>query len=88
MEWKLNYGSTGMSMNNQKRTIFVLVSLVASMTIGALLLMALDQQTPSSGAYSLASYLRLDPIENATDHRDRYRLEIGGGSRDDRSSRA
>lgn len=65
MEWKLNYGSTGMSMNNQKRTVFVLVSLVASMTIGALLLMALDQQTPSSGAYSLASYLRLDPIENA-----------------------
>lgn len=65
MEWKLNYGSTGMRVNNQKRTIFVLISLVAAMTVGALVLMALDQQTPSAGAYSLASYLRLDPIENA-----------------------
>ena len=33
------------------------------MTVGALLLMVLDQQSPSGGAYSLASYLRLDPVE-------------------------
>ncbi len=33
------------------------------MTIGALVLMALDHQGPSAGAYSLSSYLRLDPVE-------------------------
>jgi hypothetical protein len=54
-----------MGMNNQKRTFFVLASLVASMTVGALLLMVLDQQNPTAGAYSLASYLRLDPVEDA-----------------------
>ena len=51
-------------MHSQKRTFFVLASLVASMTLGAFLLMTLDQQSPSGGAYSLASYLRLDPVEN------------------------
>lgn len=65
MKWKLTYGCTGMGMNNQKRTFFVLASLVASMTLGAALLMALDQKNPTGGAYSLASYLRLDPIEDA-----------------------
>lgn len=65
MKWKVAYGCTGMGMNKQKRTFFVLASLVASMTVGALVLMALDQQNPTAGAYSLASYLRLDPIENA-----------------------
>ena len=54
-----------MGMTNQKRTVFVLGSLLATMTMGALLLMALDQQTPTGGAYSLASYLRLDPVEDA-----------------------
>ncbi len=65
MERRLNKQGTGKGMNKQKRTLFVVISLVASMTIGALFLMALDPQIPSGGAYSLASYLRLDPVENA-----------------------
>jgi len=53
-------------MTDKARTARVLVGLVASMTIGGLALMALDSQKPAGGAYSLASYLRLDPIEKAT----------------------
>ncbi len=34
------------------------------MTIGALVLMALDSDHPITGAYSLSSYLRLDPAED------------------------
>jgi hypothetical protein len=50
-------------MANQ-RNITVLFSLIASMTIGALVLMALDHNGPSAAAaYSLSSYLRLDPVE-------------------------
>ena len=63
MEWTSSYGCTGKRMNTHKRTFFVVASLVASMTVGALILMALDQQRPLVGAYSLASYLRLDPVE-------------------------
>ena len=47
----------------RNRNIAVFFSLVASMTIGALVLMALDHNGPSAGAYSLSSYLRLDPVE-------------------------
>jgi len=65
MRWTSFHGRTGMGMSRQNRTFFVWVSLVASMTIAGFLLMLLDQQTPVTGAYSLASYLRLDPIENA-----------------------
>ncbi|HOQ05007.1 MAG TPA: hypothetical protein PKY88_07340 [Anaerohalosphaeraceae bacterium] len=65
MRWKSWNERTGMGMNRRNRTFFVWVSLVASMTIAGLLLMALDQKTPMTGAYSLASYLRLDPIEKA-----------------------
>lgn len=54
-----------MGMDRKNRTFFVWISLLASMTIAGLLLMVLDQQKPITGAYSLASYLRLDPIENA-----------------------
>lgn len=50
-------------MAGQNRNITVLFSLIASMTIGALVLMALDHNPPSAGAYSLSSYLRLDPVE-------------------------
>jgi hypothetical protein len=35
------------------------------MTIGALVLMALDNHRPITGAYSLSSYLRLDPAQDA-----------------------
>lgn len=52
-----------MNMAGQNRNITVLFSLIASMTIGALVLMALDDRGPSAGAYSLSSYLRLDPVE-------------------------
>ncbi|MCE5186396.1 MAG: hypothetical protein LLF76_09750 [Planctomycetaceae bacterium] len=51
-------------MATRNRSIAVLFALIASMTIGALILMALDNYRPRAGAYSLSSYLRLDPIEN------------------------
>jgi hypothetical protein len=52
-----------MGMKRQNRTFFVWVSLVASMTLTGLVLLALDQQSPANGAYSLASYLRLDSVD-------------------------
>lgn len=65
----MNYGilqtCTGTRMNSQTRTVVVLVALVASMTIGALVLLALDQNSLTGGAYSLSSYLRLDSVEEA-----------------------
>jgi len=51
---------------NQARTARVLVTLTASMTLGGFVLMALDDHGPARGAYSLASYLRLDPVEKVT----------------------
>lgn len=59
----LDESESGMNMTGQNRNIKVLFSLIASMTIGALVLMALDDKGPSAGAYSLSSYLRLDPVE-------------------------
>ena len=50
-------------MSNQARTLKVLTSLVISMTIGALVLMALDSRPLSAGAFSLSSYTNLDPIK-------------------------
>lgn len=50
-------------MASQNRNVTVLFSLIASMTIGALVLMALDHNGPSAAAYSLSSYLRLGPVE-------------------------
>lgn len=50
----------------QARTAKVLVALMASMTVGGVVLMTLDNHVPARGAYSLASYLRLDPIEKVT----------------------
>ena len=50
-------------MQNEARTAKILVSLVASMTLGALVLMALDNQTLSAGPFSLASYTSLNPVE-------------------------
>ena len=51
-------------MQSQARTIRVLVFLVASMTIGAFALMALDTQSISEGPFSLSSYTRLNSINN------------------------
>ena len=50
-------------MTNQSRVSKVLISLMASMTIGALVLMALDNHSLSGGPFSLASYTNLNPIE-------------------------
>ena len=49
-------------MNSQARTIKVLVFLVASMTAGAFVLMALDRENISAGPFSLSSYTRLNSI--------------------------
>jgi hypothetical protein len=51
-------------MAKGNRNVTVLFSLIASMTVGALVLMALDNHHPvSANAFSLTSYLRLDPAE-------------------------
>jgi hypothetical protein len=39
------------------------MSLVASMTLGAVVLMAVDRKTVSNGAFSLVSYVQLSPVE-------------------------
>jgi hypothetical protein len=50
-------------MVSRPRTARVLASLVASMTIGAIVLLALDSHPLPAGAFSLASYQRLNDIE-------------------------
>ena len=52
-------------MSNQPRVAKVLLALLVSMTIGALILMALRESPPSAGAFELSSYYRLDPIRDA-----------------------
>ena len=52
-------------MQTRNRTAKVFVLLIASMTIGAAALMALDDQPLSAGAFCLASYTNLNPIEQA-----------------------
>ncbi|HBG77649.1 MAG TPA: hypothetical protein DDW84_02205 [Phycisphaerales bacterium] len=49
-------------MANQPRAAKILVSLVAAMTVGAAVLMTLDHQSISAGAFSLASYSSLGSI--------------------------
>ena len=56
--------TSGKIMASQNRTVAVLFALLAAMTGGAVVLMALDNYAPSAGAYSLSSYLRLDPVED------------------------
>lgn len=51
-------------MASRNRNVVVLFSLIASMTLGAVILMTLDNHRPIIGAYSLSSYLRLDPVED------------------------
>lgn len=53
-------------MSNQPRVIKVLSALIISMTIGAIVLMALGNNAPLAGPFSLSAYTRLDPIEKAT----------------------
>jgi hypothetical protein len=49
-------------MSGQPRAARILICLVVSMTTGAAVLMALDHQSISAGAFSLASYSSLGPI--------------------------
>ncbi len=52
-------------MSNQSRVVKFLASLLASMTAGAIILMALSGKPPLAGPFSLASYVGLDPIAQA-----------------------
>jgi hypothetical protein len=52
-------------MPNQARVAKVLATLLASMTIGAIVLMALGHNPPSAGPFSLWTYYRLDPVKKA-----------------------
>jgi hypothetical protein len=56
-------------MPNQARVVKVLATLLASMTIGAVVLMALGHNPPSAGPFSLWTYQRLDPVKNAISSR-------------------
>lgn len=69
-------------MPNQIRVAKVLATLLASMTMGAMSLMALGHNPPSAGPFSLWTYYRLDPVQKAISSRaaqcpDRWnRIEI------------
>jgi len=56
-------------MPNQARVAKVLATLLASMTIGAISLMALGHNPPSAGPFSLWTYYRLDPVPKAISSR-------------------
>ncbi len=59
----IEFHATGKYMAKGNRNVTVLFSLIAAMTVGALVLLALDNHRPIAGAYSLSSYLRLNPAE-------------------------
>ena len=52
-------------MANKSRVTKVLALLLASMTFGAIILMALGHHPPSAGPFSLWTYYRLDPVQKA-----------------------
>ena len=52
-------------MPNQARVVKVLASLLASMTIGAVVLMILGHNPPTAGPFSLWTYYCLDPVKEA-----------------------
>jgi hypothetical protein len=56
-------------MSNQPRVAKVLAALLVSMTVGAIVLMALGNNPPSAGPFCLSSYYRLGPIEQAINSR-------------------
>ncbi|MCP4456325.1 MAG: hypothetical protein GY809_33110 [Planctomycetes bacterium] len=69
-------------MTNQLRVWKVLLVLLVSMTSGAIILMALGNNAPSSGAFCLSSYYQLESAETAVTSRtkgaaDRWsRIEV------------
>jgi hypothetical protein len=56
-------------MPNQARVAKVLATLLASMTVGAIILMALGHNPPSAGPFSLWTYYCLDPVNKAISSR-------------------
>ena len=52
-------------MSNQPRVVKVLAALLISMTVGAVVLMALGNNPPSAGPFCLSTYYRLDSIDHA-----------------------
>ena len=52
-------------MQKQTRTVRIFISLIVSMSIGALALMALDSRSFSAGPFSLASYTSLSSPQQA-----------------------
>ena len=56
-------------MSSQPRVAKILAALLLSMTAGAIVLMVLGNNPPSAGPFCLASYYRLDPVENAIQSR-------------------
>jgi hypothetical protein len=56
-------------MSEQQRVAKVLAALLISMTMGAIILMALSNEPPSAGPFCLSSYYRLDPVEEAISSR-------------------
>ena len=70
-------------MKKHSRTVKVLLSLIVSMTIGAFVLMMLDSQALSEGAFSLAGLYNLTPAAEkiapspkSTNHRNWESIEI------------
>jgi hypothetical protein len=55
------------NMAAQPRAAKVLAALLVSMTMGVVVLLALGNNPPSAGPFCLASYYRLNPIEQAID---------------------
>jgi len=56
-------------MPNQVRVAKVLATLLASMTTGAIVLMAMGHNPPSAGPFSLWTYYNLDPVKKAISSR-------------------
>ena len=52
-------------MANQPRVAKVLVALLVSMTLGAVVLMALGNHPPQGGPFCLSSYYKLDSVRDA-----------------------
>jgi hypothetical protein len=52
-------------MSSQPRVVKVLAALLVSMTVGAVVLMALGNNPPSAGPFCLSTYYRLDSIDHA-----------------------
>lgn len=52
-------------MSNQPRVVKVLGALLVSMTVGAVVLMALGRNPPSAGPFCLSAYYRLTSVDQA-----------------------